>query len=334
MIERQYLNRKALNMLDIIIVNYKSTPYLLDCLSSVFGSFNGLSVNVFVFDNDSNDNVDQINESFPKTFLTKNTKNIGFSKAVNNVLKRTTSKYAVILNPDTIVDQEFLKSIVSYMDANPGVGIAGPKIFDQGGTIQGSARLFPTFHTVFFGRSALLTKMFPKNRFTCANLLTSTCDGKTPMEVDWVSGSCMTVRREALDDVGLLDERFFLYWEDVDWCKRMWKRGWKVAYYPEASIEHYVGGSSEQNLIRAIFEFHKSAYRYFKKYFKSYRLILKPVVFLGLSFRFFVLLFLRLARRRIVKLMQYAKTTVVQNKRINSFPALAKWFTSPREREN
>ncbi len=154
------------------------------------------------------------------------------------------------------------------------------------------------------------------------------------MEVDWVSGSCMAVRREALDDVGLLDERFFLYWEDVDWCQRMWQKGWKVTYYPQASVEHYIGGSSEHNLIRSIFEFHKSAYLYFKKYFKSYYLIIKPVVFLGLSFRFVVLLSARLARRWIVKLIQYAKITVVQNKRINSFTSLAKWFSSPQEGED
>ncbi len=318
-------------MLDIIIVNYKSTHYLTRCLSSVFESMDGLSVNVFVFDNGSKDNVDQIKNFFPNTFLIKHKHNIGFSKAVNKVLRKTDSPYAVVLNPDTIIDKDFLKSITSYMDGNPDVGIVGPKIFNPDGSIQGSARSFPTFHTAFFGRSALLTKLFPNNRITCANILTHQCDGKTPMEVEWVSGSCMIVRRKALDDVGSLDERFFLYWEDVDWCKRMWKRGWKVSYYPQASIEHYVGGSSEQNLTRAVFEFHKSAYRYFKKYFKPYRLIFKPVVFLGLCFRFFVLFFLRSARRWIVKLMRYAKITVVQNKRINSFTLLAKWFSSPQK---
>lgn len=333
-------------MLDIIIVNYKSTRYLTRCLSSVFESIDGLGAHVHVFDNGSNDDVGQINQSFPNTFLTKNSQNIGFSRAVNTVLKETNRRYVLILNPDTIVDKGFLKAIGSYMDTNPEVGIAGPKIFDPCGTIQGSARSFPTFHTAFFGRSALISKLFPKNRITRANLLTGNCDGKTPMEVDWVSGSCMAVRREAINDVGLLDERFFLYWEDVDWCKRMWKKGWKVVYYPQASIEHYVGGSSEQNLIRAVFEFHKSAYRYFKKYFKSYGSILKLVVFLGLSFRFVLLLFLRLARRWIVKLVQRAKTIVFQNKaprsklrgvmaktnkRISSFPPIAKWFSSLRK---
>jgi GT2 family glycosyltransferase len=268
----------------------------------VFGSLNGLDAHVFVFDNGSKDNVNQVNFAFPDTFLIKNSHNIGFSKAVNRILRKTTSPYALVLNPDTIIDKVFIPSVVSFMENNPDVGITGPKIFSLDGSVQGSARTFPTFHTAFFGRSALLTKMFPQNRITRANILTRNCDGKTPMEVDWVSGACMVVRREAITDVGLLDERFFLYWEDVDWCKRMRQKGWKVNYYPCVSIEHCIGGSSEQNLIRAVFEFHRSAYRYFKKYFKSYCLIIKPVVFLGLSLRFFVLLCLRLIRRWIVKL--------------------------------
>jgi GT2 family glycosyltransferase len=321
-------------MLDIIIVNYKSTNYLSDCLFSIAQSRDGLSANIYVFDNGSNDNIDQINNSFPDTFIIKNNHNIGFSKAVNRILRKTTSPYALVLNPDTTIDTEFLPSVMSFMEKNPDVGIAGPKVFNTDGSVQGSARSFPRFHTAFFGRSALLTKLFPNNRITCTNLLTTNCDGKSSMAVDWVSGSCMVVRREALDDVGLLDERFFLYWEDVDWCQRMWQKGWKVTYYPQASIEHRVGGSSDKNLVRAVFEFHKSAYLYFKKYFKSYCLILKPVVFLGLSFRFFVLVCLRLMRRWIVKLMQDAKITVFQNKRINSCSALIKWFSSSQGGED
>ena len=117
------------------------------------------------------------------------------------------------------------------------------------------------------------------------------------MEVDWVSGACMVVKREALDDVGLLDERFFLYWEDVDWCKRMWNKGWKVTYYPRATIQHTVGGSSENNLIRSIFEFHKSAYAYFVRYYKSPKLFIKPLIITGLSLRFCGVLLLQSLRR-------------------------------------
>jgi len=120
------------------------------------------------------------------------------------------------------------------------------------------------------------------------------------MEVDWISGACMVVKREALDDVGLLDERFFLYWEDVDWCKRMWSKGWKVTYFPGATIQHAVGGSSEHNVFRAVFEFHKSAYAYFAKHFQSPRLLIKPLVFAGLSLRFSGILLLQFARRVVL----------------------------------
>jgi hypothetical protein len=124
------------------------------------------------------------------------------------------------------------------------------------------------------------------------------------MEVDWVSGACMVVRRKALKEVGVFDERFFLYWEDADLCRRMSDKGWRIMYYPKAIIEHAVGGSSERNLVRSIFEFHKSIYRYFEKYFSSSSLFVKKSVFLMLIFRFAGVLVLRLLRRSIMKTMQ------------------------------
>jgi len=93
------------------------------------------------------------------------------------------------------------------------------------------------------------------------------------MEVDWVSGACMVVRRKAVDDIGLMDERFFLYWEDADWCKRMWKKGWKVVYFPQGSVVHYVGGSSTEAFLRSSFEFHKSSYKLFEKQSKDFSLV-------------------------------------------------------------
>ena len=127
------------------------------------------------------------------------------------------------------------------------------------------------------------------------------------MEVDWVSGACMFVRREALEEVGLFDERFFLYWEDVDLCKRMAAGGWKVVYFPKATIEHHIGGSSERNLARSIFEFHKSAYLYFMKHHKSYRFILKPLIIIGLSFRFSAILLMHGTRRIVARFRKNLK---------------------------
>jgi hypothetical protein len=150
--------------------------------------------------------------------------------------------------------------------------------------------------------------MFPGSRIACANILSNNSDGKTPMEVDWVSGACMLARRKALEDVGLFDERFFLYWEDVDLCKRMIAGGWKVVYYPLAAIEHIGGGSSERKLIRSVFEFHKSAYLYFMKHLKSYRFLLRPLIILGLSFRFCYIILLQMIRRILMKFHKKSKT--------------------------
>jgi len=149
--------------------------------------------------------------------------------------------------------------------------------------------------------------MFPRSRIASANILSNNSDGKTPMEVDWVSGACMFVRREALDEVGLLDERFFLYWEDVDLCKRMADKGWKVIYYPSATVEHTVGGSSQRNLVRSVFEFHKSAYLYFGKHLRSSLFIVRPFIILGLSFRFLALLLMQMIRRILAKIHKKSK---------------------------
>jgi len=247
-------------MLDIIIVNYRSTDYLLGCLRSIYNSLQQFPVKIFVQDNASEDGVDRVKAAFPQVILSKNSYNMGFSKAINNALKQSNSPYAVLLNPDSYVMDGFFEPIVHYMENNPKVGIVGPKIFDHDGSIQGSARSFPTPLTALFGRSSLFTRFFPNNPITRANILTTISDGRTPMKVDWVSGACMIVRRKAVDDIGLMDERFFMFWEDADWCRRMWKKGWMVVYFPQASIIHYVGVSSGQAFLRSIFEFHKSSY--------------------------------------------------------------------------
>ena len=270
---------------DIVIVNYNSTDHLLQCLGSIYDSLQELPVRIFVQDNASMDNVERVTSAFPHVSLKKNRCNIGFSKAVNRGLQQGSAPYVVLLNPDTTVQDGLFKSAVAFMEENPEVGILGPRILNTDGSIQGSARGFPTPLTAFFGRNSLLTRVFPGNRITRENILTTKSDGKTPMEVDWVSGACMLVRREAVEDVGLMDERFFMYWEDADWCRRMLQKDWKVSYFPQASILHYVGVSSEHLLFRSIFEFHKSIYWLFHKYNKPFLRILEPVVIGGLSFR-------------------------------------------------
>jgi len=274
-----------LNLLDIVIVNYNSTDHLLRCLRSVYDSLYGLPAEIFVQDNASKDNIDRVTSMFPEVKLSKNIHNVGFAKAVNNALKQGSAPYVVLLNPDTYVGGDFIKSAVRHMEENPDVGILGPKILNEDGSVQGSARRFPTLLTSLFGRNTLLTKIFPNNRISRANILTTSSDGISAMELDWVSGACMVVRRNALIDVGYLDERFFMYWEDADWCRRMWRKGWKVVYFPKTFVIHYVGVSSEKNILRSIFEFHKSSYWLFNKYNKPSLWSLKPLVITGLSLR-------------------------------------------------
>ena len=272
--------------IDVIIINYKSTDILLDCLRSIFDDVRDrLFIKVFVIDNASQDDVDRVSILFPQVVLTKNEHNVGFARALNSGLGQGSAPYILILNPDTIVNSGFFESLLRYMEEHRDVGIAGPKILDVDGVIQASARSHPTPLTAFFGRTSMLSRWFPNNPVTTQNLLTLKSDGSSPMGVDWVSGACMMVRREAVKSVGLLDEHFFMYWEDADWCRRMRSKGWKVVYFPQVSVIHYVGVSSEQALLRSILEFHRSIYWLFHKYNSPAQWFLEPIVIAGLSLR-------------------------------------------------
>jgi len=272
-------------VLDIVIVNYNSTDDLVCCLRSIYDSLRKISARVIIQDNASDDDVDRVYATFPQVELSKNNHNIGFAKAINNALRQSAAPYVVLLNPDTQISTGFFESILGYMEKNADVGIVGPRILDSDGTTQGSARAFPTPFTGLFGRNTFLSKCFPNNPITRANMLTSRCDGKTPIAVGWVSGACMVVRQTAIDDVGLMDPRFFLYWEDADWCRRMWQKGWKVVYHPIPTVVHSVGTSSSTKPARSLIEFHKSCYRLFDKYNRTSFKLINPLVAAALALR-------------------------------------------------
>jgi GT2 family glycosyltransferase len=279
------------DLLDIIIVNYNSTDLLLSCLQSIYDTLHELPGNVFVQDNSSEDNIDRVKALYPQVILSKNPANLGYAKACNQALSESRASYTVLMNPDTLVLGGFFEYVLPYMEENSQVGILGPKILNLDGSVQGSARSFPTFLTGLFGRNSILTKWFPNNRFSRQNVVTAGSDGVTPIEVDWVSGACMVARRRAIETVGPLDERFFLYWEDADWCRRMWDSGWKVVYYPRASVKHLVGGSSQRSRFRSTVEFHKSAYRLFAKHAKGAQRFAIPLAMGALAVRLLLSLF-------------------------------------------
>jgi GT2 family glycosyltransferase len=152
------------------------------------------------------------------------------------------------------------------MAAHPEAAVAGPKLLDADGTVQGSARRDPSAWTALFGRSAPLTRLFPGNPVSQREMPAFTVEGTAPVRVDWVSGACMLVRRTAWEQVGMFDEQFFLYWEDADWCRRFRQAGWDVYYVPAACGTHLVGVSRAKRRLGSVLDFHVSAYRYYRKH--------------------------------------------------------------------
>lgn len=276
------MNSKAV---DIVFVNYNSTRYLLKSLERVFHLSGGRDVKVFVVDNASQESLDVVTERFPAVCLIRNTVNEGFAAAANRALSRGGSPFVVLVNPDTLIQEGFLETAVGYMESHPSVGVLGPRILNPDGTLQGSARGFPGVSTFLFGRSSLLTRWFPENPLSRKNVLALDRGLREPLEVDWVSGACMVVRRKAFEAVGLLDDGFFMYWEDADWCRRMWDADWKVVHHPSVSVVHEVGGSSRTDPFRAAMAFHRSAYRYCAKYLPTRYAFAKPLIFGLLSIR-------------------------------------------------
>ncbi|MBF0223899.1 MAG: glycosyltransferase family 2 protein [Desulfobacterales bacterium] len=275
-------------MIDIIIVNYNSTKFLLNCIRSLKKSsiLNEIPYDLYIEDNASKDNPEIIKKVFPESFVSYNNKNLGFGKAVNKSANIGVSKFIMILNPDTIVSPSFLKDVLDFMIENPDIGAMGPKILDIDGKLQNSARSFPNLLTSFFGRASYLSKIFPNNKITKKNLMSLlTLDEYSPMNVDWVSGACMILRRDVFEQTGGFDEGFFMYWEDADLCKRLKKMGWRVVYYPKPIVYHYVGMSSKKDKIKANYEFHKSVYYYFNKYSPSWLFMLNPIVLFFLFIR-------------------------------------------------
>lgn len=282
--------------IEVVIVNYNSTSHLLACLESVYAAL-GPATRVLVEDNASRDDPGRIRRRFPQAELTLHGRNLGFAAGVNNALARCAAPYVMLLNPDAALRPGGWLDILAHMEQNPRLGVVGPLILDPGGGVQGSARSFHSLHTAFFGRQALLTKWFPHNRLSRLNVLSRPGQDQGLQEVDWVSGACLLARRQAVLQVGGLDERFFLYFEDTDWCRRMWLAGWRVAYWPRAAVVHQIAASGGKRDLRPLWEFHKSCYRYLEKYALAQHPWLKPPAAALLGARFGALALGRLGRR-------------------------------------
>ncbi len=255
--------------LSIIIVNYKTPEVLIQCINSINKSTLNMSFEICVVDNHSNDNsVGLLRGSFPRVNVIENEKNIGYGAANNLGIHATTGSYLLLINPDTILPQDAIEKLVIYLDLHPEVGAVGPKIIREDGRFDKACRRsFPTPGVAFY-RLFGINKIFPNTRkYNRYNYEYESVDAE--IEVDSLMGACILVRREVLDEVGLFDEQYFLYGEDIDLCYRIKQSGWGIRYYPTVTVIHLKGESSRKNLSRSIFEFYRSMFLFHKKYFDS-----------------------------------------------------------------
>ena len=245
--------------LSIIIVNWNTKEYLLPCVRSIFENEQGMDGEVVVVENGSQDgSADEIRKTFPFVHIIENERNLGFAKAVNQGLQKASGRYVLLLNPDTQVKHGAIERLVSFMDAHPQVGITGVQLLNSDGSRQNSIANFPSLATELLNKS-LLRSLFPK-RFPGKGR-----NYPEPFEVNSVIGACMMVRREAWGQVGLLDEDYFLFLEETDWCYRMKRAGWKIYHVPDAEVYHFQGKSAEKEKKRARVEYFRSRYHFFKK---------------------------------------------------------------------
>ena len=266
---------RAVPDLSIVTVNYNTGALLLRCLRAVFENTRTVQFEYFVVDNASrpDGSLEQVHRQFPNVRLLKNDRNLGFAAGCNVALEQARGRYILLLNPDTVVEPYALDGMVEFLDTRPDVAVLGSPLVSAGGGDQGVAgRGFPTPLAALFGRTTLLTRLFPRNRFSARFSSQRDPDRRAPYDVDWVSGACMMVRAEAIEQVGTLDPDYFFMWEDADWCFRMQRAGWKVYCFHEANVVHCEGSSRNRDwrtLWRATIAFHQGAYRYYRKHINA-----------------------------------------------------------------
>ena len=257
----------ALPEASVVIVSYNDQECLFSCLRSVYDNSNGHNLEIIVVDNGSaNHAAKEIKERFPGIKLIENSKNLGFSKATNQGIKASGGEYILVLNSDTVLLADALTILISFMDSHQKAAAAGARVLDPQGVAQPTCRRFPTYLSGLFNRTSFLTRTFPNNRFSKRYLL-SGWDHENIRRVDWVCGACIILRREALTDVGGLDEDYFMYCEEADWCYRAKKKGWKVYYVPRAKLIHHPENGKYAR--RKIIHHHRSMLKFYRKCLKE-----------------------------------------------------------------
>jgi GT2 family glycosyltransferase len=251
--------------LSITICSWNTIDDLRLCLQSLRDAKDEANFEVVVVDNASKDgSPDMVEAEFPEVRLLRQDVNLGFTGGHNLAVAERKGTHAALLNSDTIVHSGAIRSLMAYWKDHPEAGIIGPKLLNPDGSLQFSCRRFPNPVAAAF-RSTFLGRLFPNNS-AASDYLMQDFDHDNPMEVDWISGAAFFIRKEVVDEVGLLDNSLFMYCEDTDLCKRAWDKGWKVVYVPDAVITHAIGRSTDRIANKMIVRHHRSMLRYYRKH--------------------------------------------------------------------
>jgi N-acetylglucosaminyl-diphospho-decaprenol L-rhamnosyltransferase len=269
----------------VVVVNWNVRDLLRRCLSSILeiGDWRlevespgsnlqppTSNLQIIVVDNASTDgSVEMLRAEFSAVQVIANEENRGFTAANNQGLAIARGRHLLLLNPDTEVVGDALATMTSYLDDHPEVGALGPQLHYPDGSLQSSRRCFPTFATALL-ESTIIQEWWPDNRILRRYYLADTPDDAI-QPVDWLVGACLLVRREVYEQVGGLDEGFFMYSEEMDWCKRIKDAGWQIVYLPTATVIHHEGKSSEQVVAARHIHFQSSKVRYFRKHHGAFR---------------------------------------------------------------
>ncbi len=252
-----------------VIVHFETPDLLRACLAALLAARGARRVEIFVVDNASKDfDADEWQRLNPDVRIVRNEQNRGFSVAANQGLALATGRYLLLLNPDTIVATDTLETMITYLEEHPDVGCATARLELENGRLDlACRRSFPTPMRAFY-RISMLSRLFPRSRRFGAYDLTY-LDEHQEAEIDTPCGAFMFVRHEVLDQVGPLDERYFMYGEDMDWAMRMKRAGWRVMYTPSTTVRHVKRASSRHSRPRTIHAFHDAMRIFYREYYQN-----------------------------------------------------------------
>ncbi len=258
-------DRAEAPVVSVIIVSWNAKDYLKQCLDSLAEGACKYPMEIVVVDNGSADeSVPMVRREYPHVRLILNGRNLGFAKANNIGIQHTTGRYVCLINSDVRLLKGCITGLVDYCESHPQAGMVGPRILGGDGRLQKSCRGFPGLWNMFC-RALALDTLFPQTKLFCGYALTHEAHAKETT-ADVLSGCFWLVRRKALEQVGLLDETFFIYGEDVDWCLRFWSAGWRLMFVPAVEAIHYGGASSAKAPERFSIELQKADLQFWAKH--------------------------------------------------------------------